>query len=39
MAKAVVKVNRPIGSCLDKLLADDEVLDDVSARAMKRVLA
>lgn len=33
------KVNRHIGSGLDELLAEDKVLDEVSARAMKRVLA
>jgi antitoxin HicB len=39
MAKAVEKANRPIGSSLDELLAEDNTLEDVSARAMKRVLA
>lgn len=35
----MAKANRHIGSSLDELLADDKVLEAVSARAMKRVLA
>lgn len=38
MPEAVTEVNRNIGSSLDELLAEDKVLEDVSARAMKRVL-
>ena len=35
----MAKANRHIGSNLDDLLAEDGSLEEVSARAMKRVLA
>jgi antitoxin HicB len=35
----MAKPNRHIGSSLDDLLAQDGTLEEVSARAMKRVLA
>lgn len=35
----MAKVNRHVGSSLDALLEEDGALQDVSARAMKRVLA
>ena len=34
----MAKANRHIGGSLDDLLAEDGALEDVSARAMKRVL-
>src|SRR4029078_656183 len=35
----MAKSNRHIGSSLDEFLAEDGTLEDVSARAIKRVLA
>lgn len=35
----MAKTNRHIGSRLDDLLAEDGVLEEVSARALKRVIA
>lgn len=35
----MAKINRHVGSSLDDLLAEDGTLEEVSARAMKRVLA
>lgn len=35
----MAKVNRHVGSSLDALLEEDGALQEVSARAMKRVLA
>ncbi len=39
MARNMVKRNRHIGSRLDDLLAEDKVLEEVTARALKRVIA
>jgi antitoxin HicB len=35
----MAKTNRHVGSSLDELLVEDKALEDVTARAMKRVLA